>query len=438
MRARLRVIPAAVAFATGLAAPALAQDSGASTAAQPVSIAPAPPAGEAVGPAQLKDFSLQGTVTRRAEPPAQPQPRTQASRDAAPAAQSEAAAAPIAERSNRTVERVTPTPAPARAESAPAGGTGLPTPDQTLSFSPATLAPEPLAGSEPAPFESPSTDVSGGFVSHWPWLIALLAALGAAAWYFRRQRSSGYAYASAGGEASSFDFQPAQPAPAPRAQPRPPEPRPVAPAPAPLRVPEERGLSGAVVSTKLKAAPEIKEEVAPAPPSLGIVSTRLRPWLDIEFVPLEATFNDQNGVIQFDVTLFNSGSAPARDILLEARLFNAGADQDEVIEKYFANPTIADDRIDVVQPLKRMTFRTSAKVPREQMRIFEAGGRKVWVPLIGFNAAYRWSGGEGQTSASYLLGRNTNGEKMAPFRVDLGARTFSDLAAHEHTVRLRR
>ena len=72
------------------------------------------------------------------------------------------------------------------------------------------------------------------------------------------------------------------------------------------------------------------------------------------------------------------------------------------------------------------------------MRIFEAGGRKVWVPLIGFNAGYRWSGGEGQSSASYLLGRNTNGEKMAPFWIDQGGRTFNGLGAREHNVRVRR
>ena len=72
------------------------------------------------------------------------------------------------------------------------------------------------------------------------------------------------------------------------------------------------------------------------------------------------------------------------------------------------------------------------------MRIFEAGGRKVWVPLIGFNAIYRWSGGDGQTSASYLLGRNTRGEKMAPFWVDQGGRTFSGLGGREHHLRVRR
>jgi hypothetical protein len=289
------------------------------------------------------------------------------------------------------------------------------------------------------PVEVGGTDIGGGFLSNWPWLLALIAALGAAAWYFRRQRS-GYAFAGAGGDAPAFDFSPQPPSPAPqRTQPRPAAPQPVAPPPAARApTPEEPTLKGAVVSTRLKLAPAVKPAAEPPAPSPGIVSARLRPWLDIEFAPLSASFTDKQAVIQFDVTLFNSGSAPARDILLEARLFNAGDDQDEVIAKFFANAAAEGDRLELIPPLQRMAFRTSATVPREQMRIFEAGERKVWVPLIGFNASYRWSSGEGQTSASYLLGRNTNGEKMAPFRVDLGVRTFNGLGAHEHHQRLRK
>jgi hypothetical protein len=52
----------------------------------------------------------------------------------------------------------------------------------------------------------------------------------------------------------------------------------------------------------------------------------------------------------------------------------------------------------------------------------------VFVPLIAFNALYRWGSGEGQTSASYLLGRDTKGEKMGPFRIDLGPRIFRSVA----------
>jgi len=439
MKARLRVISAAVALATGLAAPALAQDAQPGTAPA-IAISPSPPSGEAVGPAQLRDFSLQGTVTRRAETPVQPatrsqsQPRQPAPADSGPS-QTVAAPSSTPERPSRPVirEASSTSSAPVQVAGPPSAQSGLPRPDQTLSFSPATMAPEPAA--ESAPLDNPISGVDGGFISYWPWLIALLAALVAAVWYFRRQRSD-YAYALA--DASAFDLSPPPP-PAhvpPRAQPRPSEPQ----SPPALRapVPQEPLLKGTVVSTRLRVAPEVKPEVKPAIPSPGIVSARLRPWLDIEFSPLAASFDEKQGVIQFDVTLFNSGSAPARDILLEARLFNAGADQDEVIGKFFENPTVDGERLDMIQPLKRMSFRTSATVPRDQMRIYEAGGRKVWVPLIGFNASYRWSGGDGQTSASYLLGRNTNGEKMAPFRVDLGVRTFNDLGAHDHSVRLRR
>ena len=51
----------------------------------------------------------------------------------------------------------------------------------------------------------------------------------------------------------------------------------------------------------------------------------------------------------------------------------------------------------------------------------------VFVPLIGFNALYRWATGEGQTSASFILGRKTGGEKLAPFRLDMIDREFRAL-----------
>jgi hypothetical protein len=201
-------------------------------------------------------------------------------------------------------------------------------------------------------------------------------------------------------------------------------------------------VTGAVVSTRLRAsAPEVQAPppvAAPAPAALGVISSRLRPWLELEFQPLAAIIDETQAAIEFQISLLNSGSAPARDVLIEARLFNAGADQDEAIANFFAKPAGEGDRIPMVAPLGRMQFRTTATVSREQMRIFEAGGRQVFVPLIGFNAVYRWSGGEGQTSLSYLLGRNTSGEKMAPLVVGEGTKRFKSLGAREHTVRVRK
>ena len=53
----------------------------------------------------------------------------------------------------------------------------------------------------------------------------------------------------------------------------------------------------------------------------------------------------------------------------------------------------------------------------------------MFLPVIAFNALYGWGGGDGQTSATYLLGRDTKAEKLGPFRIDLGPRIFRSVAA---------
>ena len=168
------------------------------------------------------------------------------------------------------------------------------------------------------------------------------------------------------------------------------------------------------------------------------MSTRLRPWLEIEFSPEAAIVDDEKGAIQFEVTLFNSGSAPAREVHVEGALFNASPDQDQVLGQFFAQPGgQGGDRI-TVPPLQRMSFRSVVSLPREQLRLFEVEGRTLFVPLVGFNAVYSFSNGQGQTSTSFIVGRNSNGEKMAPFRIDQGAKTFRGLGAREHTLRVRK
>jgi hypothetical protein len=155
----------------------------------------------------------------------------------------------------------------------------------------------------------------------------------------------------------------------------------------------------------------------------------LRPWIDFGFRPLRCVLEDHQATVEFELELFNSGSAPARAVLVEASLFNAGPKQDEEIGAFFANPVGEGERIVSIAPLKRMILRPRVVLPREHIQIFEVGGRRVFVPLIAFNALYRWSGGEGQSSISYLIGRDTKGEKLAPFRMDLGPRVFRGLAS---------
>jgi hypothetical protein len=375
---------------------------------------PAPSSEGAIGPAQLKDFSIDGTVTRRAEPAApavtQPAARPAATASSQVSTQPSAPSQTVASRQDRppTVSRRPAESSSTPSTSGPSGFNFTPSAPiadrQTASFGGAIEpAPTPIVD---------TTSTEANLLSHWPWLLALVAAVGAALWYFRRQRP-GYAFAGAGGDASAFDFSP------PPARPQ--APKPAQPRPAPAPQPELRERGG--VTTKLA-------------PAQGIISTRLRPWLEIEFQPQAAIIDGEKGSIQFEVVIFNSGSAPARDVLVEAALFNAGTDQDQQLSAFFGRQLGQSDGT-TIPPLQRMSFRSIVTLPRDQLRLFEVEGRTLFVPVVGFNVHYRFSSGTGQSSTSFIVGRNNAGEKMAPFLVEKGSKTYRGLATREHTLRVR-
>lgn len=419
MKQALRMSSTAVALALGLAAPAIAQDQAADTSPPPPTIAlPAPSSEDAVGPAQLKDFSIDGTVTRRAATPepAAPLPATRptaATSSPASAQPTASATQSAASRVDRPVTTSSQRPASSTAAPSAAGPSGF-------NFTPSA----PIANQQPASFggalapaATPIVDTTtseANLLSHWPWLLAFLAAVGAGLWYFRRQRP-GYAFAGAGGDASAFNFSP------PPARPEMPRPAPPRPAPAPQ--PELREPVSGGVTTKLA-------------PAQGVISTRLRPWLEIEFDPQAAIIDAEKASIQFEIVIFNSGSAPARDVLVEAALFNAGTDQDQLLSNFFGRQLGQSDGT-MIPPLQRMSFRSIVTLPRDQLRLFEVEGRTLFVPVVGFNVHYRFSNGAGQSSTSYIVGRDNAGEKMAPFRVEKGAKTYRGLATREHNLRVR-
>jgi hypothetical protein len=390
MRAGLRLGFAVLAAGLTLgAAPLLAQSIPQSTTNTPSS--------DSIGPKELQNFSLDGTVERRAEPAPVPRSTTPPA-SARPAGGSRAGAAsappptaPVAERP--TIAAESPRPRSFTSEPPTPVAQALQRPRQAPPSSSVTVALPPLgespvSGSLP-PAAAPSSSVfpsaPNGLDAQrqlplWPWLLAALALAAGAAFLLWRRRSR--EVFAGGPRIDAFST---------------PEPAPPRPAPAPL----------------------------PA----GVVSTRLRPWLDLTFQPLRCIVEDTSVTVEFELGVYNSGSAPARAVLVEASLFNAGPTQDRDIGAFFASPVGDGDRIAVIPPLKHMALRTKVVVPREQVRLLDAGGRQVFVPLIGFNALYRWNSGEGQTSNGYLLGRDTKGAKMAPFRMDLGPRVFRGLGA---------
>jgi hypothetical protein len=404
MKARLRIIVAALVGLLAAGAPARAQQAENTTAT--------PPPGELVGPPQLKDFTLNGTVTRRP---------TEAPAQQAPAQQRQPA---------RTAETKQPSP---RSQPSSETSTAAPKPSQTAEVSAAPLPPEidtspgveaipgdqaALApGQTPPPAEIPTpastpTLAPSGAVPMLPWIVAALALAGAVGWFFFRQRPR--EHYGAAGSANLFDslVEP-KPEAAARAatKPVPAEPKAAAPVPTPQ----------------------------PRPQPGGIVSTRLRPTLELEVQLGRAIVDEKKAAVEFHLTVFNSGSIAARNVRVEASLFNAGPHQDAQIQHFFDQPLGQGDPIDAITPMQRISIDSAVILPRDQVQPIEFEGRQLFVPLIAFSALYSWpGGGPGQTSASYLVGKQTNGEKLAPLRLDLGPRLFRNLAVREHEVRLRK
>ncbi len=288
------------------------------------------PATDAVGPRELQNFSLPGTTTRPADQPATTAPaaRNPPSGDGSRAEQSAPAAV-----STRTVAARQPAHQPAPAPSQPASAMQPPeasvaSPTPSL---PATAAPLPQPSfAAPAPVPAPETTTAtltpGHRIPLLPWLIAALVLAAGAIFILWRRTHQRQAFAGA----PEYDLFVA-PEPTPAAPPR-------APAPAP--------------TPALRAAAPVPQPVPqPAPPApaarpSGIVASRLRPSIELEMQPLRCTFDDEQVTIEFEVELFNSGTAPARAVIAEASLFNASAVQEQELAAFYARPPGTGDRIE--------------------------------------------------------------------------------------------
>ena len=420
------------------AAPASAQNSDAPV---DVTAAPPPSAGD-IGPSQLRGFNLNGTVTRPADRPAATQ-RTPVQRAPAPTtAAPTRVEEPVRTAPSRTVPAATASAVPA------------PTPRDTL-----PEISQPVAGSVVAPlpatnYSTPSEPIAvpaetGGF-SYWPWLLALVAVFAGGAYLLRGRRGRRTRYgdfdrlAFAGPAEGVAELPRPAPKPAPKpaggaaptpwptpkSQPKPPASEPPAPWPTatnPLPVPPQ--------------APTPEPAPAPVPKrdDGGIVSVRLKPELNVEFTPDRAVVTEHDVMLQFDVTIVNSGSAPARDVLVKGKLVTAHAAQDAEIAEFFAAPDPSGDRMAVIPPLGRVGLKSAVRLPLDQLHSFEVDGRRLFVPLVALNILFRSGAGEGHASASYLVGRGTDDDaKLAPFRLDLGPRIFRGLSSRPHSMGLQR
>jgi len=371
---------AAGAFAATMlalhAAPALGQDNG------------------VVGSPELRDFSLPGTRVVTA-PPREPQAAPQPER-AAPAPRQEArpkaAPAPAPAPSPRSEApaqpRVaTPAPEPSMADSLPT----LPSP--AVETQPADVVPVPEPAADPAlQFQQPlpDDDEQGGG-SYWPALGAGLALLAGLLFLANRRRKP--AFAASGAERTAL--------PEPAAPPAPPV------------------SKGRAIAAQLKA----EEDEA-------------RPVIELEFTPERMVTTDTEATVHFALTVRNVGGSAARNIRIEASMFNASAHQQQQIAAFFESAPQSDAAPAslALEPNHFAQFKTAVVMPRANMRGIEIEGRPLFIPTVAVRALYQWGRGRtGTATGSYLVGIQSQKSpgKMGPFRLDAGPRIYRSVAGRQ-------
>ncbi len=368
-----------------------------------------------VGNPQLRDFQLPGN---RTTPPAQTPPvTTQPPAVTPPAATPPAATPPAQTRPTERPAEIRPgiparakapaAPAPAR-EAAPAAQppevitdafpppTPLPKPVDVLEALPTPPAPTPApADTAPvaeAPAPAPSRE---GF----PWLYIGLGAaliLGLAAFLYLRRRRTSYEE---------------------------------------IYVPEETAAAPEVPAPEV-AAPR---EPAPVAPSDGVVGIRMRPWIELEFRPARAAATETEANVQFELILRNTGSAPAHNVRIEVRMFNAGPDQAREIELFYGEPIRerTPPALNMLPARGEAQLTSAVALPKDLMREVMVQGRRLFIPTVAFNVVYDWGSGKmGQTSNSYVVGREpeTPSEKMGAFRLDLGPRLYRSVGQRQTSL----
>jgi hypothetical protein len=217
-----------------------------------------------------------------------------------------------------------------------------------------------------------------------------------------------------------------------------PEPSMLAPEPSML-VPEPTPQPSPRVPSRAAPPPSPPPPPPPPPPAPPLVTVG-RPQLDIELRPRRAGTNLTSAAVDYEIVVRNTGGMTARQVRLDVRLLSAGAQQDEWIKGLFAEPiqrpiTAPFD----LPPNGAIEMSGMALAPRDTLNVMTVEGRALFVPVLTINLLYDWQGAAGQVATSHVIGIDRGeGAKMAPFRLDSGARMHEGVTSLPYTISVRR
>jgi hypothetical protein len=368
--------------------PLAAQDAAPSVEAPPVTITPpdAPTPAPSAAPVQPV---LRNGIPVGGTPTAEPAPAEEASIADEPAARptrtERRATQRAAERPRVSARAAAPAPDPAPEpafEPAPAVTEAPPVeaPLAPVAALPAAAVPEA------SPVESaPGAEDRIGLAETWPLLAAGLLAIGGLAMLLlarrRRRREEAVMEQAYHDEAPVYHEAPVAVEPA------------MAVAPA--------------MAAPLVHANDEHHEMASAPATA--VAANGRPWLELMMHPVRAGVGDEDARVEFELTVANQGSAPARDVRVSTFMLAGGSsDMEQSLIDRPSEPQLAEPELD---PGDGRRIESAVAMPR-------AGLHDSILPVVVADARYRLpDGSEGRTSARFAVGVPVDGD-LAHFDVE--------------------
>jgi hypothetical protein len=257
----------------------------------------------------------------------------------------------------------------------------------------------PVAAAPAAPAVQPAASAPGG-IATWQWLLAAAAialiAVAAAMFLARRRRRDELYY-----DEPVYD-EPAHEAPAAVAE--------------PALVPV------AAVAEEVSVTESDRADVDALAASSEPVPNR--PWLEFLMRPVRAGTSEDEARVEFELTVGNTGSVPARDVRVSTWMVAAseGTDMERSLIEPPADAALSEMTI---APGDGARVDGAISLPRD-------GLRGSVLPVVVADARYRLpDGSEGRTHASFAVGL-PSGDGIAPFDTDRPSGLRDDVEARLH------
>jgi LPXTG-motif cell wall-anchored protein len=382
-------------------APLAAQDVPVVNAPPPVIVAP--PAA-APAPPPISVAPPPRPVTIAPPPAATPAPAPAETRATTRTARTATRTTIVRQRAAAPVRQAAPAPAPITAAPEAVPVTTPVAPPEAVPVAP--VAPAEI-GAATAPVEPRS-----GIAALWPWLLAggvlLIAAI--ALFARRRRRADEEVYYD-----EPVYEEAVHEAPVVEAAPEPSFTRaaPVAAA----AIAEREPLADEVAVVDSDAA-DVEALAAGSEPVAG------RPWLEFLMRPLRAGTSRDDAIVQFELTVGNTGSVSAKDVRISTWMVAGGQGTD--MERSLIEPP-ADANVSELD----IAAGDGARV-EGMMAMPKAGLTEPVLPVLVADARYTLpDGSEGRTHASFVVGR-PEGDDLAPFPIDRSSGLSENVEARLH------